>query len=365
MNASPDELQTLLLQAALTEGEAAHDAITAWVDHVDLEKVDWASQRLVPLLFENIRNHDTATPHYKLLKGVYVYWLFRNNLNMSRLKGVVAGLKGAGVTGIMLLNGCALANFYYSNVALRPVSDIEILVKPADAVAAINALKDMGFNPIVARKGQDAAEAIFLTFTQLNFSHLTYGEVDLHWEMLSTESNRYFDVNVWKNAEQRELDGEQCLIPCAADLLIHALDYELLKNVMQPIWWVADVHAIMRSEAKIDWSYLYSQASLVGRMGIINEAFLWWESVLYAGKYVNRPRVSPAIGDVFYLWYRRTVNPYSRIACFKKVLQGFKRYCDLAECSWSPARFLLYLQVRWNLANLRDIPARALQAWIR
>jgi hypothetical protein len=265
----------------------------------------------------------------------------------------------------MLLKGCALANFYYSNVALRPMSDIDILVKPADAVAAINALKDMGFKPIASFKGPEAAEAIFLTFTQLDFSHPSYGEVDLHWEMLPTESNRYFDANVWKNAEQRELDGEQYLIPCAADLLIHTLDHGLLKNVMQPIWWVADVHAIMRSEEKIDWSYLYSQAALVGRVGVINEAFLWWESVLYSGKSINRPRVSPAIGDVFYLWYRRTVNPYSRIAYFKKVLQGFKRYCDLAECSWTPARFLLYLQVRWNLASLRDVPARALQAWIR
>jgi hypothetical protein len=365
MNAFPDELQTLLLQAALMEGEAAHTAITAWVDLVDLEKVDWASQRLVPLLFENMRNCDFVTPYHKILKGVYVYWLFRNNLNMSRLKEVVVGLKGAGVTDIMLLKGCALANFFYSNVALRPMSDIDILVKPADAVAAINALKDMGFRPIAAYKGPEAAEAIFMTFTQLDFSHPNYGEVDLHWEILPTESNRYFDENVWKNAEQRELDGEQCLIPCAADLMIHTLDHGLLKNVMQPIWWVADVHAIMRSEAKIDWSYLYSQAALVGRVGIINEAFLWWESVLYSDKYINRPRVSPAIGDVIYLWYRRTVNPYSRIACFKKVLQGFKRYCDLAEYSWTPARFLLYLQVRWNLANLSDIPERALQKWIR
>ncbi|MEH6604232.1 MAG: nucleotidyltransferase family protein [Pseudomonadales bacterium] len=360
MSTFPDHIQSLLLKAALLDGSEAQEAITTWADRVDLNEIDWASQRLVPLLFENIRRLGMTPQYFDLLKGVHRYWWFRNSRNMGRLKTVASGLKKAGVKDIMLLKGCALANFYYSDVALRPMSDIDILVRPADAVTAMKALKHLGFTVPNSYEGQLDAETVYRLMSRLGFSHPEYGDVDLHWEMLPVHSGRQFDNNVWQNAVEQELDGEDYYIPCAPDLLLHAILHGLRNNVMLPIWWVADAQAIMQGEPKMDWQYFFSQVTLAKRAGIVNEAFEWLEATLPSAALQNMPQ---APEDRRYSLSRRYLGSTSRVFRFQELRREFAGYCDRSGVARTPSRFMQYLQLKWELASYRELPARALQSW--
>lgn len=365
MSAYPDELQTLLLKAALLEGDRARDAITNWVDRVDLNDVDWASQRMVPLFFENVRTLGMTLPHFDRLKGVHRYWWFRNSRNMAGLKAVASGLRKEGVEEIMLLKGCALANFYYANVALRPMNDIDILVRPNHAVTAMNALLRMGFRRFAKDAQIIDADSTVHALTQLDLSHSDYGNVDLHWEILGHHGSPSFDAMVWKNAERRELDGEYFHVPNAADLLLHVIDHGLPENVMQPIWWVADAHMILRHERAFDWPYFCSQAARIQRAGIVNEAFRWTAAAGFSDAFQNMPPVPQAWGDTCYALYRRYVAINSRVFRTQRALTGFLKYCEGQGFAPTPGRFLPYLQRRWGVCDPKKIPARALEAWRR
>ena len=60
------------------------------------------------------------------------------------LSGVLAALGAAGVTPIVL-KGAYLAEGVYRNPALRPMNDVDLLVRQADLSAAQRSLLDLGY----------------------------------------------------------------------------------------------------------------------------------------------------------------------------------------------------------------------------
>lgn len=365
MSTYPDTHQTLLLKAALLEGDEARACILAWTTMVDLAQVDWASQRLIPLLYENIRSQGMEPEHNDLLKGVHRYWWFRNTRNISRLKKVITHMQQHGVAKIMLLKGAAMASFYYGNVALRPMNDIDILVKPGEACAAMESLLEADFKPLSLYRGPVSAQHIYAHFTRMGFFHPDYGELDLHWEILTSHNNPAFDASVWGNAERRDLDGLAIHTPCAADLLIHVIDHGLMENVMQPIWWVADAQAIIDQVPQLDWHYFFGQAAIVNRVGIMQEGLEWLQQNLSVEDIGSGPPVPRTTGDRFYFLFRDHVTLDSKLFRIHRLLDHFSRYCSVTGRSRNPRTLSNYLQQKWELQSKMEIPARILQSWRR
>ena len=58
----PDAAQTLLLQAALLDGDAGRTALDEWRARVDLDRLDRGSLTLLPLLYQRLVDAGIADP---------------------------------------------------------------------------------------------------------------------------------------------------------------------------------------------------------------------------------------------------------------------------------------------------------------
>ena len=74
-----------MLRAALLQGEPALAAWNEWRRSVNLDVIDYGSHRMVPQLYRNLQRHTVKDPLMDRLKGVYRYYLYKNELLMNRM----------------------------------------------------------------------------------------------------------------------------------------------------------------------------------------------------------------------------------------------------------------------------------------
>ena len=81
----PDELDLLLLRAALSEGD---DAPRAWEEvrqrMGSITRLNGTTYRLLPLLYRNLSEQGVRDPELKRLKGVYRHSWYANQMPRTR-----------------------------------------------------------------------------------------------------------------------------------------------------------------------------------------------------------------------------------------------------------------------------------------
>src|ERR1700675_4628128 len=122
---SPD--QALLLRAAVLPAPQARAAWQALRPRVDLARLDRASLRLLPLLDANLRRHGIHDPLGDALVLAREQAAARNRTLFHGGRRLLATLADAGIDTLMLKGG-ALAATVYGDPALRPMSDLDVLV---------------------------------------------------------------------------------------------------------------------------------------------------------------------------------------------------------------------------------------------
>lgn len=125
--------------AAFQEGGCSwHDLITTAEQH-----------GMSSLLYKHLKNHGVAIPKdaRRLLQNLY---LRNRRANAARNKAVIEVITAYGEEGIdlLLVKGIALCNFVYSESALRPMRDIDLLVRKSDLEKAQAVLVELGYQAV-------------------------------------------------------------------------------------------------------------------------------------------------------------------------------------------------------------------------
>ncbi|HUF37100.1 MAG TPA: nucleotidyltransferase family protein, partial [Anaerolineales bacterium] len=81
----------------------------------------------------------------RLLRGYYYNTLANNTVIYEQLAGILAAFKSAGIP-VVVLKGAALAVTVYEDIGLRPMGDIDLLVRPARLRPAMRVLHGCGFD---------------------------------------------------------------------------------------------------------------------------------------------------------------------------------------------------------------------------
>ena len=84
-NLWPTPHQLLLLKAALLRDEPALDAWAEWKVGVDIDSLDWGSQRLLPKLYKNLHSHGIEEPLVRKFKGFHRRTWCENQLKFRKL----------------------------------------------------------------------------------------------------------------------------------------------------------------------------------------------------------------------------------------------------------------------------------------
>lgn len=260
----------LLLNCSRTAPEDANVSVIAELLQV---RLDWdyiiqSSIRhgVAPLLRNAIQQ---ILPHLKTGNQVPAHAMERLEIlyqtsrrRNQRLYQIVAEIARectkAGIA-VMGLKDLQLARSIYPDPALRPMGDIDLLIRPEDYEKAADCMFRLGFERT--------------PFTNLPYilkyawgHHFrrrrdnTY--VDLQWNVMQIEWDVYqegsFDFEIermWKNAQKMAVDDYFILVPSLEDMLFH-LCVHLDGHQFSELILLCDIYELIKqNESRIDWQY--------------------------------------------------------------------------------------------------------------
>lgn len=249
----------LLLRAALSKDAAAERAFEAWLARnaaCDPAKLDSPDRRLLPLVAANLDRPGRPAPWLARCAPV-----FGTMEAMSRQQLVAAGeavhvLEAAGIPALVL-KGAVLVLKYYGNPALRPMTDVDVLVRPEDTLRAREALVAAGWT------GRPVSEGLrpYLHAFELRRAGDASSTLDLHQHLIDHGSTPAADRGLWRRAVPFDGLGVPAWAPCATDLLLHVCLAGVKRGRFGNSRWVADAATILeRDAAVIDWGLLVREA---------------------------------------------------------------------------------------------------------
>jgi hypothetical protein len=288
----PDEIQELLLKAALLPGSHALTAWRAWSGRADLDRLDEGSNRLLPLLSANLDRLGVRDDASGRLRGYRRRTWYVNQVRMRELETVLDAFARAGITTV-ILKGAALSRAFYADPSLRPMSDLDVLVPRRDALRAIGWLLGRGWTAAdgrVARRlaiffrtdGASAAEAEARVLQREGIGFVQGAiDLDLHWRVLHHRGWPGADEAFWEGAVPATVGAARTRMLNATDSLLHVCEHGSRWNQVPPIRWIADAVTILGAgEAAVDWDRLVRRArelqvasTLAAMLGYLREAF--------------------------------------------------------------------------------------------
>jgi hypothetical protein len=230
----------------LLTGDAARGA---WRDAratVALEQMDAACQSLLPLVYQNLAGLGEA-PDLDALKALYIDTWGENQRRCHAVIPLVRAFDRAGLDAVVL-KGLALIARFYRDPGLRPMADVDVLVRPADVERAGALAVDLGWEPRYPltrafRRVKHAAP----------FHHPIAGVAcDIHWRVFEEATPDVLDDAFRAAAEPIAFQGTPLRVLAPTDQLLHVCGHAGRWDPVPPIRWAADAAVIVR-EGPIEW----------------------------------------------------------------------------------------------------------------
>jgi hypothetical protein len=349
----PSRAQELLMRAAFCRDARAVEAWAEWNARGGIQTADPASTRLFPLLWWNLQKSGVNEVELEKLKPHYLVSWAKSHERGELAVEMIGLFERSGIS-TMLLKGIALAARHYEKPALRPMSDVDLMVPAGDAEKARGMLLARGWRPT-----QTLPETALSLLHGLGFEDRKGRLLDLHWHSLHESLVPAADNGFWSRAEWIEIDGTKARILSPADQLLHVCVHGLRWARVPAIQWVPDVMAVLHSSgSRIDWDVLVREAQgrrVVMQMRRALEYVRTTFGVMELDDVCARlAAVTCTIGDR--LDFAVRVRPPS---LGRDLLMYWLDHCRLHT---GPSRYLgfpSYLSSMWGLRSLAEVPATA------
>lgn len=259
----PPPGHALLLRACLAEDASAIESWRAWCRDLDFDRIDHASQRLIPLLHHNLVRQGVRADHPDLgrYKGLHRKAWYENAAALAQAASVLTELSSAGIP-TLVLKGTALSSRYYPAGGLRPVGDADILVPVAHAPAALRLLLGKAWQPHPPRLEADLLAFDLPKRHGWEIRNPDGCGFDLHWRLLAASADASLDAVFWASAAPFSIQGVPTLTLSSAHHLLHVCVHGLCLGRAPAYHWVADAVMILRhpGPAGLDWDSFVSAA---------------------------------------------------------------------------------------------------------
>jgi Uncharacterised nucleotidyltransferase len=185
-------------------------------------------------------------------------------LVMLRELGPVLRRCAADGVAVIVFKGPALAERVYPEPALRPFSDLDLLVRPADRFRMDDTLRALGHRRLADEHSWDFDVA----YDGATVYETAAGvRIDLHWSLL-TEPRfawRGDETEVWARAEPIVVAGEAALGLGREDLVLHLAAHLAVHHTLTGLLRYWDVALVLeRWGAELDWPALVARAERWG-----------------------------------------------------------------------------------------------------
>jgi hypothetical protein len=244
---TPESLQTALSRITDTD----------WENIVNLSK----RQGLTPILYKRLKEisdrFEIPAEIIEITKNYYLSNIVRNVRIQHNLGRILKLFNETGIEAIVL-KGAYLSEAVYGNIALRTMSDIDILVKSSDISQAEQLILSLGY--ITHSQNR-----------QIGNKHFVYERphdstpLELHWHIVTPVIPVNINIqDIWDRACQTEVKGIRRLVQSPEDLLIHicfhaAFTHTFNQFGLRSLW---DVKVILKHFAgRLNWEQVRETAS--------------------------------------------------------------------------------------------------------
>ena len=226
---------------------------------------------LTPLFYQRLKAFppDSPIPDWvrRRLRLLYLQNAGRN-MNLYQGLGKVLEVLGKNNISVIALKGAHLAELVYGNIALRPMVDLDLLVRKKDLPGVEEKLLEVGFSPTAPQK----------KMTEIHH-HVVFrwpGKeiyIEVHWDIIG--SGYPFNVDtegLWNRARPAVVAGLEILVLCPEDLVLHLCLHtarDLYQTGLKPFCDLLEI--IRRNENKMDWEQVFLRS---GQWGIEKFVYL-------------------------------------------------------------------------------------------
>jgi hypothetical protein len=253
--ARPYELA--LLRAALAEGPGAAEAVQYWLtfhrDGTGFQGLESGSRRLLPLAYRNAKAFIPSALRGQLRQIQLECWA-NNQKRFQLLERLLAWFHKNGIP-TLVLKGMALSVLHYRDLSVRPTSDFDILVPEEQAPEVIERLQRDGWTTGVYFPSAPKIDYFYRHIHGVAFNHPDYGDLDLHWHVLSHATFPGVDRPFWSDSVPLQVNALTTRALNPTDQLLHACVHGYAANRVSPIRWIADAVTILRT-SQINWDRL-------------------------------------------------------------------------------------------------------------
>ena len=245
---------------------AVLDALRAFVAQHEL---DWQDIRRAANV-ENVSQLVYYTLRHEDILPAALAEEFRNSYRLTSLRNILLAhelgealhrLNERGIRAVVL-KGLALAETVYANIALRPMGDIDLLIRDEDRTAVMEALGGLGY-AAPRLEVQAGAAAAYECELLLEKKMRIVVQIDLHWTLFdSPYYQRKLDLAWWWATIEPISIGRApgwTLGPEAQ--LLHLCGHLMLHHQGQGLLWLNDIAgAIGAYRDRIAWDELVARA---------------------------------------------------------------------------------------------------------
>jgi hypothetical protein len=358
----PDEVQELLLRAALLPGDRGAAAWAAVRPRIEVDHLPGELHRLIPLLSKALSNAGVDDPELPRLKGVYQFSWYRNQLLFSEGAPLVGALEAAGLS-TMLLRGGAMVVAYHGDAGVRPMNDLDVLVKPGDLERGRRLAGASGWWPVAGSERLERREAaVALRNDQGRV-------IRLHWEPsrnlpLPDEARE----RMWQRAVRVDFHHTtRTCVPGAADQLVLACIDGARANSGSTLRWITDVTGLLASTPGLDWDVVVLESRSRHASLLVAEALRYLVQVLDAD--VPREAISALAAAPTSprerLAHRLSLTTSPRVASAAELLGRFTRMTADIPLSRAVATAPGFLQSLLGVQHRRHLPAAVARRAVR
>ena len=200
---------------------------------------------------------------FEELKKIYYMNATQNSLIFEELEKVLDTFRKAGIQ-VIVLKGAALAEKIYGNLALRPMTDVDLLVKKENLFSLDDQMKILGYRPSDVSINDIDFSSTYLTTLDYRSASSNSPSFHIHWHFVnSSVPNESYIRNIkiediWRDAEKTRIADVETLVMVPHHLLIHLSEHALrVTHSLSKLGLLYDISESVNSyKERLDWERL-------------------------------------------------------------------------------------------------------------
>jgi putative nucleotidyltransferase-like protein len=251
----PDPSRDGLLLSALAPAAVALAAWRRWEASRADPSGDPVAARWLPLIGWHLDRSEVSDRSRRWLDDARRGTWAANTRAWASTEPALDRLESEGIEYIVL-KGAALAWTVYDAMALRPIGDVDVLVRPEVAARASVLLEADHWRSFHRSPSSDLG-----ALHAINYTRAPYGALDVHRYALRECCWPEADAGFWQRSVRATIGGRSVRVLGPADQLLHVCVHGLRWNPVHSSHWVADAARIIaHAGATLAWPVLVAEA---------------------------------------------------------------------------------------------------------